>query len=165
MRYARTNAVSSVLCGCLLAATAMFSAAMAQNDRGKNDDAGPATRRPMTLEKVGFFVAGGKLVRPTFENLRRQGSRSGAPPLPLAERDMLVGHAYVEFFIRRRSATETTPFPSSCRIQDGRALFGMARRTEERAGRSISCATVFRATSSSRPALDEPGFRWINTTA
>jgi pimeloyl-ACP methyl ester carboxylesterase len=94
-------------------------AAVAENDRGKSDDGGshhaaePSPRRPMTLETYGFFIAGGKLVRPTFENLRR--GRATSPPLPLSERDILVGHAYVEFFIpaEKRNGNNTIPIVMS----------------------------------------------------
>ena len=115
MTHLQTSSVSSIFCGCLLAAALVSSPAPAQSDRGRNESAEPSPRRPVALEKYGFFVAGGKLVRPTFENLRRQGSRSGAPPQPLPERDILVGHAYVEFFIpaEKRNGNNTIPIVMS----------------------------------------------------
>lgn len=60
---------------------------------------------PLVLEAHGQFAVGGQIVHPTFENT----TRTRPVPPPLEEREMLVGQAYVEYFIPHNKRKNAVP--------------------------------------------------------
>jgi pimeloyl-ACP methyl ester carboxylesterase len=75
-----------------LAAVAVLWAwpASGQTEKGKHKQ-----KPPLVLEEHGQFIVGGELVRPTINSTTREPPH----PPPLDHRDILVGQAYVEYFI------------------------------------------------------------------
>ena len=91
-----TAALALVLAG----GAADLTAQASRHDRG-----GTHRKPPLVLERHGWFIAGGDLVQPTFDNL----TRTRPVPPPLEERRMLVNEAYVEFFIPHKQRKHAIP--------------------------------------------------------